>query len=60
MAPEKLGLNSEETNTADEVDPFPADMVKNPALPSLCPSCLGKIPVNDLRVLSTCKNNFHS
>lgn len=33
MAPEKLGLNSEDTNGVEEVDPFPADMVKIPLLP---------------------------
>lgn len=35
MAPEKLGLNTGDTNGAEETDPFSADMVKNLILPSL-------------------------
>lgn len=34
MAPEKVGLNSEDTNGA-EVDPFPADMVNPSPQPAL-------------------------
>lgn len=34
MAPEKLGINSEDTDGVDEVDPFPADMVKPPLHPA--------------------------
>lgn len=34
MPTEKLGLNTEDTNGAEETDPFSADMVKNLILPT--------------------------